>query len=132
MSYAADRIRVLVVDDDARFRLAVRALLEIEGLEVAGEAENGLEAIELAAALRPDAITMDVEMPVMNGVDATAAICADRDHPPVVVVSGSRSAEHLDAALAAGARWFVAKADAPMHLPQVVRTAASEAPPDRL
>jgi DNA-binding NarL/FixJ family response regulator len=72
------KIRVLLVDDQLLFRRGVRALLEEEkDIEVVGEANDGHEAIELARATKPDAILMDVNMPVLNGIEATRAIKAD-------------------------------------------------------
>ncbi len=71
------RIKVLVVDDAAFMRMAVRAMLaRSPEIEFVGEARNGREALELAQKLRPDVITMDVEMPEMDGVAATRAIMA--------------------------------------------------------
>jgi YesN/AraC family two-component response regulator len=65
-------IRVLLADDQALVRSGFRMILdEREGIEVVGEAENGAQAIELAQALRPDVILMDVRMPVVDGVEAT-------------------------------------------------------------
>src|SRR5439155_17104163 len=73
---AANYIRVLNVDDDARFGMAVTALLESSGLTVVGYASNGAEGVALAEAARPSVVTMDLDMPVMNGVEATAVIVA--------------------------------------------------------
>ena len=114
-------LRVLVVDDDQRYRSALRALLEAERFDVVGEAPNGSDGVTLAEALAPDVVTMDLEMPVMNGAEATAAICATDDHPVVVIVSGSKSSELLPAALAAGARWHVAKGHVPEELAPVLQ-----------
>lgn len=119
----ADAATVLVVDDDAAFRALLRQLLEDEGFEVLAEAVNGAEAIELAAVLRPDVITMDLEMPVRNGVEATAAICAD-GCATVVIVSGSTSSERLGDALEAGARWHVPKRVVAEQLPFAVAALA--------
>ncbi len=103
--------RVLVVDDDAAFRSFLRTTLLAAGFQVVGEARNGAEGVRLAAELAPDVITMDLEMPVLNGVAATAEL-SRRGGPPVVIVSGSRSSDHLGDALRAGARWHLAKRDA--------------------
>lgn len=97
----------------------MREVLEDRGIEVLAEAENGMEAVRLALELQPDVITMDLDMPIVDGVQAIAELCAD-DCPPVIVVSGSTSSEQLGDALAAGARWHVAKRDVPAHLPQAV------------
>ncbi|HSP56240.1 MAG TPA: response regulator transcription factor, partial [Dehalococcoidia bacterium] len=69
------KIRVILVDDQLLFRRGVRALLEEEpGIEVVGEASDGREGVELARATRPDAVLMDVNMPVLNGIEATRII----------------------------------------------------------
>jgi two-component system chemotaxis response regulator CheY len=113
----------LIVDDDAAFRVLLRHLLEGNGFKVVGEAENGAEAVRLAGELMPDVVTMDLEMPVVNGFEATQAICANGG-PAVVIVSGSMSSENLGEALQAGARWHVPKRDVGEDLPPVVTALA--------
>jgi DNA-binding NarL/FixJ family response regulator len=75
---------VVVVDDQAPFRRAAKAVLRrLDGFEFAGEASNGLEAIELVDALRPELVLMDINMPEMSGIEATRRIVSA--HPDVVV-----------------------------------------------
>ena len=75
---------VVVVDDQAPFRQAAKAVLRrLSGFEFAGEASNGLEAIELVNALRPELVLMDINMPDMGGIEATRRILSA--HPEVVV-----------------------------------------------
>ncbi len=77
-------LSVIVVDDQAPFRLAARAVVRrTEGFELVGEAANGLEAISLADSLHPDLVLMDINMPEMGGLEATRRIVAD--HPGMVV-----------------------------------------------
>jgi CheY-like chemotaxis protein len=110
---------ILIVDDDASVRTLIRHVLEGAGYTVVGEASNGAEGVERVRELSPDLVTMDLEMPVLNGVGATEQICAS-GCPPVVIVSGSGSSNLIGAALAAGARWHVAKRDVVTQLPNVV------------
>lgn len=108
-------IRVLVVDDQELIRIGLRLFLDTQdGIEVVGEAQNGQEAVERAATLRPDVVIMDVRMPVMDGVTATARLTATSDdHPPrVLVLTTFDLDEYVYGALRAGAAGFLLK-DAP-------------------
>lgn len=114
-------LRVLVVDDDPAFRSLVTSLVREAGHEVVGEAADGAEATRLAGELRPDTITMDLDMPVLDGVEAIQRI---GDDAAIVVVSGSPSAELLCAALDGGARWHLAKREVVEQLPCVLAALA--------
>ncbi|MFN8597035.1 MAG: response regulator [Anaerolineae bacterium] len=84
-------IRVLVIDDSATAREAITMMLNSSpDIQVVGEATNGAEGVELAAQLRPDVITMDINMPRMNGHEATRRIMAEMPTPIVVVSTISR------------------------------------------
>lgn len=97
------KVRVLVVDDSALVRALIRALVEMnEGLTVCGEAENGHQAVAQAVALQPDIITMDLQMPEMNGLEAIEEIMAVRP-TPIVVLSDVADAQNAIAAVARGA-----------------------------
>lgn len=104
-------IRVLVVDDSAFFRgRIVRALEEGGGVEVVGQASNGQEAVDKNRQLRPDLITMDVEMPVLDGIQAVRSIMGER--PTHIIMLSSLTSDGAQAtldALAAGAQDFLAK-----------------------
>src|SRR5665811_372493 len=89
-------IRILLADDTALFRTAIAELVDgQDGLTVVGEAENGLEAVEKANALKPDLVVMDVEMPVMDGVEATRLIREQLPGVRVVMLTVSEADEHL-------------------------------------
>jgi len=97
-------IRILLVDDHAVLRKGMRALLEREpGLEVAGEAEDGEQAVHAADRLRPDVILMDLEMKGMGGMEATRQITAARPETRVVVLTSHTAEEDVFPALKAGA-----------------------------
>ena len=108
-------IRLLIVDDQELVRTGFRLFLETQDdLEVVGEARDGEEAIELAHDLRPDVILMDIRMPRMDGVEATARLTASRLTPPprVLVLTTFDLDEYVFGALRAGAAGFLLK-DAP-------------------
>ncbi len=104
-------IRVLIVDDSATARALLRDMLESDpAFEVVGEAANGLEAVALAASLRPNLVTMDLEMPEMTGMEAIAEIMATRP-VPILVVSGFADAHNAFAAVSRGAVDVIGKPD---------------------
>jgi two-component system nitrate/nitrite response regulator NarL len=117
-------LRVLVVDDQPLFRTALATLIDSQpDLIVAGQAENGLEAVELARELGPDVVLMDVEMPVMDGVEAARRI---RDQMPavkVVMLTVAESDAHLFDAIHNGASGYLLKDLRPEHLYDMVRAA---------
>ena len=85
-SSAEPNIRVLIADDDAGFRHSLQELIDKQPeLSVIGTAENGLEAIELTDRLEPDAVVLDLHMPLLDGVTATARL--RRDHPSVCLIA---------------------------------------------
>jgi DNA-binding NarL/FixJ family response regulator len=108
---ATTELSVIVVDDQAPFRLAARAVLRrTEGFSLVGEAENGLEAINLANVVHPDLVLMDINMPEMGGIEATRRIMAElpdtvvilcstygvNDLPPDAKLSGARAYVHKE------------------------------------
>ena len=103
-------IRILIVDDHQPFRQSVRQVCELaEEFEVIGEAENGHEAVELAHRLQPDVILMDIEMPIMGGVQATSLIVAQNPATRVIALTTNcQDADALDM-LKAGAYGYLSK-----------------------
>jgi DNA-binding NarL/FixJ family response regulator len=115
-------IRVLLVDDHAMVRAGFRSLLTaMDGVEVIGEAANGREAVSQAQALRPDVVVMDVMMPQLNGLDATARIVAARPETRVLILTMNASEEYIRQALRAGASGYLLKESTPAELEQAVR-----------
>ena len=103
-------VRVLVVDDHALFAEAVMLTLGIERrIEVVGSASSGLEAVSLAAALRPDVVLMDLHMPSMDGIEATRRVRKVSPASRVVIVTAARVREIAAQALAAGAERCLTK-----------------------
>lgn len=104
------RRRVLLVDDQPLFLEALAAmLLAAPELEVAGRAGDGVEAIDVARAVRPDVVLMDVDMPRMDGIEATRRIVDEFPEAAVIMVTGSALAEDEERARAAGASAYVTK-----------------------
>ena len=103
-------VQVLIVDDQLPFREASRMVVEMtDGFEVAGEAVNGREAIELVSQLEPDLVLMDVQMPGIDGIETTRQISALPDAPAVIVMSTHESGDYVGMAVAAGAVGFIPK-----------------------
>jgi DNA-binding NarL/FixJ family response regulator len=122
-------IRVLIADDQALVRAGFRMILDAEGdMEVVGEAEDGEEAVRRSAGLRPDVVVMDVRMPVLDGVAATARLLAPPDAPEaprVLVVTTFDVDEYVYDALRAGASGFLLKNAPPEDLVRAVRVIAA-------
>lgn len=103
-------IRVLLVDDHARVRAALRDLLQsYPNLFLVGEASNGEEAIRLVRELSPSVVVMDINMPKLNGIDATMRIKRSYPHVVIVGLSVSTSDAHRKAMTAAGATTLISK-----------------------
>ena len=119
-------IRVLLVDDQHLIRAGLRMLCEsAPDVEVVGEADNGREAVSLAARLRPDVVVMDLRMPGVDGITATSRILADRPATRVLVLTTFGDDDHLYPALTAGACGFLLKDAPPTDLLDGIRRAAA-------
>ncbi|MFB7882753.1 response regulator [Microbacterium sp. NPDC056057] len=114
---------VLVVDDQSLIRQAVSDILShADGIEVVGEAVDGQDAVAAAARLRPDVIVMDIRMPRLDGIAATAAICADPDlaSTRVLILTTFEEDEYIVTALRAGASGFIGKGSEPDEIVHAV------------
>jgi DNA-binding NarL/FixJ family response regulator len=117
-------IRVLLADDHQLVRTGFRVILEIEeDIEVVGEAADGEQAVDLARSLEPDVVLMDVEMPGIDGLEATRRITAENG-PSVLILTTFDRDEYLFAALQAGAGGFLLKNGTPEALTEAVRVVA--------
>lgn len=105
-----DPVRILIVDDHTLFRDGVRAILKsVTDFEIVGEAATGDEAINKASALSPDIILMDIQMPDMNGVEATHEILKKHPGTGIIILTMLEDDDSLFSALRAGARGYVLK-----------------------
>ena len=118
-------IRVLIADDHPLFRSGMRALLAADlDTEVAGEATTGEEAIALAAELQPDIVLMDLQMPGLNGVDATRRILHASPNARILIVTMFDDDHSVFAAIRAGARGYVLKGANPEEVLRAIRVVA--------
>lgn len=116
---------VVVVDDQSLVRQAVVDILDThDDITVVGQASNGLEAVRLASTLHPDVIVMDIRMPELDGIAATAQICSDPTlaQTKVLVLTTFEEDENLISALRAGASAFVGKGAEPEDIVRAVRS----------
>ena len=114
--------RVLLVDDDKMVRDVLREILEgYAGVSVVAEAANGIDAVALAAAIRPDVVVMDVNMPLMNGIEATKRIKEAHATQVVIGLSINTSTQVMESMKEAGADAFLSKEDGSQHLYHVMK-----------
>ncbi len=116
-----DIVKVVIVDDHTLFRRGIAAVLaNQEGLEVVGEAADGLEAIEKAKKIAPDVILMDLNMPRCSGLEATQALQAEMPQINILVLTVSDSESDLFAAVKFGARGYILKNAEPEELTNAI------------
>lgn len=103
---------VLIVDDHPSFRIMARKLLEAEGFDVVGEAEDGRTAIEAVARLRPEVVLLDVQLPDIEGFEVADALTSNNGSSPAVVLTSSRDRTDFSGLVErSGARGFIPKAE---------------------
>jgi DNA-binding NarL/FixJ family response regulator len=102
---------VLIVDDHPAFRASARMLLESEGFEIVGEAEDGSSAVRQATALSPDLVLLDVHLPDIDGFEVAERVIAGDGAPAVILISSRDGGELEPRIRASAARGFVSKAD---------------------
>jgi two-component system response regulator DegU len=118
-------IRLMLADDHRMLREGLRRSMIDEGFDVVGEAQDGEEAVRMAAALRPDVVLMDVSMPEMDGVEATRNIHAEQPDVRVIMLTMHADAEVLTSAIRAGASGYLVKDCSTEEVAEAVRMAAS-------
>jgi DNA-binding NarL/FixJ family response regulator len=103
---------VLIVDDHPSFRASARRMLEADGYEVIGEAQDGAAALEAVERLRPELVLLDVRLPDVNGLEfARRLLGADGRTPEIVLISSHDSTDFAEAIIASGASGFIPKAE---------------------
>lgn len=116
------RIRVLIADDHTIVRESLVSLLKSESdIEVIGEAVNGCQAVELSQNLHPDVISMDIAMPLMNGLEATQQILAADPSTKVIILSAHSDDAYVEHATALGARGYLIKQTSAHYLAEAIR-----------
>ena len=119
-------IRVLVADDQALVRGGFRSILQTHAdLDVVGEAADGQDAVEQSAVTAPDVVLMDIRMPRLDGIAATAAILATPSPPKVLILTTFDLDDYVYQALSAGASGFLLKSAPPRELADAIRTVAA-------
>ncbi|WP_298942566.1 response regulator transcription factor [uncultured Microbacterium sp.] len=119
-----DVIRVIVVDDESLVRAALRVFLEsADGFEVAGEAANGADAISLVRAVQPDVVLMDVQMPTMDGIEATRRLTREFPGIKIVALTTFSTERVVVPMLSAGASGFLVKDTSPERILDAARLA---------
>src|SRR5262252_6919481 len=108
MAVSPTPVRVVIAEDEALIRLDLKEMLEEEGYEIAGQASDGEQAVELASSLRPDLMILDVKMPVLDGISAAEQIAA-RHLAPVVILTAFSQRELVERARDAGAMAYLVK-----------------------
>jgi two-component system, NarL family, response regulator NreC len=123
------QIRILLADDHAIVRQGLRFLLERQpGMEVVGEAANGREAVRMAETARPDVVIMDIAMPLLNGIDATAQMVKREPKIGVIMLSMHSDEDYLLSALNAGAKGYLLKDSADSDLVRAIQAVVKGTP----
>ncbi len=119
------KYKIVIVDDHALFREGLRLLIEKEGIGiVVAEADNGLKLIELIRSSLPDVIIMDIDMPIMNGYDATERVIQQYPEANILVLSMHGDQEHYSQLVKAGAKGFVLKTSGKHELENAIKCVA--------
>jgi DNA-binding NarL/FixJ family response regulator len=123
---AKTQITILLAEDNATFRKSLKSLVQLDGgMQVVGEAKDGLEAVQLAKALKPNVIVMDIAMPLMNGLQATEKIMAVFPGIRILMLSAHPEAEYIQMAMSFGASGYLMKQSSTEFLAHAVRKVLS-------
>jgi len=117
-----ETIHILIVEDQTLMRQGLKTILDLEpGLKVVDAAVDGKQGVDIALTLRPDVILMDVQMPVMNGIEATAAICSVWPEARIVILTTFGRDDYVYQGIRAGALGYLLKDTPADHLIQTIR-----------
>ena len=121
-----NKIKVLLADDHLVVRMGISAIISLESdLTVAGETDNGMDAVRLARELKPDVIVMDLMMPKMSGVDATIEILKDNPSAKILVLTTFGTSQDIGKIIDAGAKGAIIKTSSKTEIITAIRTVAS-------
>ena len=121
--------RLLIADDHALIRSGLRALLgDHDEFQICGEAADGQEAVEMARKLQPDVVILDINMPKVDGLQATREIRQLPEAPEILIISVDESEHLVHSVLEAGARGYVLKSDAPLHIIAAIESLVQSKP----
>jgi DNA-binding NarL/FixJ family response regulator len=119
-------IHVLIADDHPMFRFGLRTVILAEpDLELAGEVENGVDAVELVRALQPEVALLDLNMPELDGIGATARIANESPHTAILILTMQEDDESVLAAIRAGARGYIVKGSGGEEIVRAIRGVAA-------
>ncbi len=122
----SETVHVLIADDHPMFRGGLRMALDhAQGIQVVGEATNGIEAVQLAASLQPDVVVMDLDLPGLHGVEATRRVVTESPHIAVLVLTMFDDDDSVFAAMRAGARGYLLKGADQAEIARAVLALAS-------
>ncbi len=103
-------IRILIVDDHIKVRATLKVILGLwKDFTIIGEADSGLKAIDLTKLLQPDVVLMDLDMPNIDGVEATRILCKENPGIRILILTGSVDFERIKSAISAGAKNYILK-----------------------
>ncbi len=116
-----ETVRVILADDNQAIRKRIKKILDrVNNIEVIGEAENGVEALRLTQELRPDMLLLDVEMPLLDGIEVTRQLSKQHNKVPILVLSAYNNRDYIREMLANGVSGYLVKEEAPDRIIEAI------------
>ena len=123
ISNRLNKADIIIVDDNLKFRQVLKEIISIEGIAtVKGEASNGLEFLDLLSNIKPDLVLMDIEMPEMNGMEATQKALELMPDLKIIVLTQYENEEYLEKMVALGVRGFILKSNGIMEIEKAIKS----------